>query len=541
MTILGLINKEWWQANTLMNKKLPDIMPELNLSIPADRGSMDSVELNERLLKQWIKRLPSDDIAAYVSEYLIALKRFNRNQLEMRQRLDLLDIYRIPLNKILFELEAKRLIKKNPDPIKRDQLISDLSDLMSELAIGYKIIVVDALAQDSNLKLNPIALLAINRAGEQLSYIALHAYKFYRSIPANVLNELHQLYMLTLLGKVDEKRPKLAGKSEADSSFKSRYGQLLLVTICNPYGLASDDVLTAYTLMQDMASVIEIRPLASAAKARAGHFYINCLSDGIPSPSVLPMIENQIQPPTLVLDTKPVLVMVDLIFQRTHSTGVLAKSLDIELLKQLVPYLNTSYERKQQRSKVMGEQQVYLSMGLNAVHQCINVANAAELNTGSCFTNVWNVLNKNSSGYLVSKQHVIEQDELMVGDFVGIFEAGQQDQIDVTNVGFIRWKKREEDGSLEMGLSLIEGDPISVQVGVSGEDDSTLGAALFLPEIAQIQQSASLITNKNVYSAECKLIIKPTKKRFLFTMTAHQLLGSGNNFEHFSLEDDDNL
>ena len=61
-------------------------MPKLNLHIPSKRESSGSVELNEVLLRQWIKRLPSNDIEAYMAAYISALKRFNRNEVALQQR-----------------------------------------------------------------------------------------------------------------------------------------------------------------------------------------------------------------------------------------------------------------------------------------------------------------------------------------------------------------------------------------------------------------------------------------------------------------------
>ena len=165
-----------------MSFPFPDNMPELNLRIPSELGN-SSVELNGGLLQHWIKQLPKNDLESFIQLYLDALKRFNQNETEEQQRLTLLDLYREPLNKLLFILTPAKLAKLFPNLSDQNSIITDLADLMSELAIGYKIVIVKSEQKNSNLKLNVVALLAINRACEQLSYMALHAYKFYRALP----------------------------------------------------------------------------------------------------------------------------------------------------------------------------------------------------------------------------------------------------------------------------------------------------------------------------------------------------------------------
>jgi len=520
-----------------MSIKYTDSMPSLNLSIPIETAVSDSIELNETLLRQWIKHLPKHDLEQYLDEYITALKRFNGNKLGLDQRLSLLDIYRGPLNKLVFTQDKINTYEYSSSIKKYKSLISLISEALSQLAIGYKILLLESLQSNDNLKLNNLALMAVNRVGEQLNCIALHSYKFYQAVPSKVLNELHQLYMLSLTCDVEDKIPKLATVSAASASYKSRYSQLLLVCICNPYGLRSNEVIRAYELMEQFAAVAQLSLLPQGSTAMAGHFYINCLSDEIPIPSVLPMIDDQAQPPALVLDTKPALVMVDLLFQRTAQVDNHPEIAVIDLLKSLIPYLNTSYERQELRHGVSGEQHIYVASDLNAVHQCIGEVNASLINLSDSFDEPWTLLNKTSSGYLISRQESISRHHLLVGDLVGIFESTGQNQIKTSKVGFIRWIRTDVHNETKMGISLIEGDPVSVKYGLI--NNAEMGPALFLPEVARIHQAASLITQRSIAPINSILRIKPNKKRFEFTLVVDAILSTGNNFDHLSLRESD--
>ena len=518
-----------------MSFPFPDNMPTLNLRVPSNLEN-GGVELNDGLLRHWISILPKNDLTSFIQLYMDALKRFNQNETEEQQRLALLDIYREPLNKLLFSLTAAKLAKLFPDLVDQNRIIDDLAELMSELAIGYKIIIVKADKKSNNLKLNTVALLAINRACEQLNYMALHAYKFYRALPARTLNELHQLYQLTLTADLEEKPPFVNKKLQSDFSFKECYCQLLLVTISNPYGLNSDEVLNAYHMMAQLTSIVEISPLPMGAKVVAGQFYINCLSDHPPMPSVLPTIAEQAQPPALILNTKPSLIVVDSLFQQAKNTGKSSGIIDIALLKQLIPYLNTSYERKQIRVRVTGNQKAYLAIGLVSVHQCLSNATNSYDDAFPLLNQSWTILNKNSAGYLVERRGVLEEQSIVIGGLLSIFEASETGRKPLIKIAFIQWMRTDQQGNTKLGLDIIEGEPIAVHYSLQNKDKSE--PAILMPEISRINSPASLITRVGIFKQGNILRVRPKNKRFQFNIMLNLMVDKSDGFERFTFNDE---
>ena len=473
---------------------------------------------------------------SFIQIYSDALKRFNQNEAADQQRLILLDLYRKPINKLLFSLTPKKLAKLFPKLSDQNRIINDLAQLMSELAAGYKLIIVSTNQKSNNLKLNAVALLAINRACEQLNYMVLHAYKFYRDISTRTLNELHQLYQLTSTSNVEEKLPFVNEQLQSDISFKEYYCQILLVSISNPYGLNAEEVLDAYHMMAQLTAIVEISPLPMGAKVVAGHFYINCLSDRAPMPSVLPTIANQAQPPALVLDTKPALIVVDSLFQQAKKSDGAAEIIDIILLKKLIPYLNTSYERKQVRVPVTGNKNAYLALGLTSVHQCLSDVRGVSDNVLTLLNQAWNILNKNSAGYLVERQGVIENQPIVIGDLLSIFETNTVSEKPLMKLAFIRWLKTDSHGKTKLGLEIIEGEPIAVHYSLQENNKSE--PAILMPEISRINSPASLITKVGIFAKDRTLQIKPKNKRFKFNVTVKDIIDKSDNFERFTFNDD---
>ncbi len=515
---------------------MPANMPSLSLAIPTERSELGNIELNEDLLQHWIKRLPSNKPIEFTQHYLDALRRFNSNEVSHKDRIRLLDIYREPFNKVLFGLTIPKLQKLVKDPEIRFKLITDMSEVLTELANGYKIVVVEADKKGDNLKLNPLAHMAIYRACEQLSYLVLHAYKFYRTIPSRVFIELHQLYMLTEGAGIADKPPFVNMQFKAEFSVKHRYSQMMLVSISNPYGQESGDILRCYNLMLQLASAATIMPLPKESKPLAGHFYINCMSDRTPSAAILPVTDDNRRPPTLVLDTKAILNRVDSLFEQANGQGEAHSAADnIRLLKQIVPFLNTSYQRKQPRVKLEGNDKTFISAGLNAIHHTLTQVGKVPVIDDPWLNSAWDVLNKNSYGYLVEKRKVSQAHDLKIGDFVGILEQTNPGQKLILKLASIRWLRTNDFQQTKIGLKFIAGDPIPVSF--SNEEGTSKAPAFLIRENGLHHQPASLITAAGVFESFSNLVIKTGKKRFNFTVQPETLLEHNDSFERFTFKD----
>lgn len=512
--------------------KLPDNMPPLNLSIPAERNGTSSIELNQSLLRHWLDKLPKNNLPQLLEIYHDALKRFNSNQVPLKDRLLLLDMYRGPLNQLLFNLTPAELRRQICDSQQRLQIIDDLGELMNQLAIGYKMVIVEAAQFKTNLDRNPLGHMAIYRTCEQLSYLALHSYKFYRSVPAKLFRECHQLYLLCDVAGVADKPPFITNHYQASDSLARRYAQIMLLSISNPYGLQSGDALTVYKLLRGLAAYADIAPLPEDGQPVAGQFYINCLSDRTPLPSILPSLDRDKRPPTLMLNTKRVLMAVDNLFQKTDH-GLNEQQL--QLVRQLAPFLNTSYQRKQVRVDFTGNKQAYFAVGLPAVHQAMIQRDQLGEAHIVGISGPWEILNKNDFGYLLSRYQPNASHDLQVGDFVGIMEIADTQHRAAARLAVIRWLRSDDQGLCKVGVALMEGEPLAVRYAV--DNSELLQPGLLIPELPQLHQPATLVTARGVFRNGRSLTVKTAKKRFSFNIIADSLLIQNTNFERFSFKD----
>jgi hypothetical protein len=353
-------------------------------------------------------------------------------------------------------------------------------------------------------------------------------------LPEKLFRELHQLYMLTEMAGLIDKAPFVNSQYKAEFSVRLRYTQLLLTSICNPYGLADGDVLRAYQLMLQLAPAAKITLLGDDAKPEAGHFYINCLSDRTPAPSVLPAMENQNRPPTLMMDTKPILSQIDTLFDQAERQGSYHPAADnIQLLRQIVPYLNTSYQRKQTRLPVEDNKSTYLAVGLDDIHHAATEPSALPIANHPWLDSAWEVLNKNSYGYLVQKRKVRQAHDLKIGDFVGILDtSGSKPSVKLAS---IRWLRSDDFEQTKLGLKFLHGDPIPVQFSIA--DDPERYPAFLIRENSLYQQPAMLITHAGIHAKGENLTIKTGKKRFNFTVRPQRLLTHNSSFENFTFSD----
>jgi hypothetical protein len=387
--------------------------------------------------------------------------------------------------------------------------------------------------QANNLKLHPIGHMAVYRAVEQLSYQALHAYKFYHTLPVQLLKQLYQLYVLTDTAKIADDIAFLNTHYKADFSVKHRFIQLLLVMIVDPYGLKSGDVLRTYHLMLQLAHNANLW-LNKDTEIKAGLFFINCLSDRPPHPATRTIKSDEDDPLRLVFDTKSLLVKVSEIFDQQESTQSASKG-NIALLKEVVPFLNTSYQRKQTRVPVEGEQVTYVTQGLQATHQALSEKINLPDKSHPWLNDNWQVLNKNHYGYLVQKRRAVLAQTLEVGDFIGIFDPTIDGRQLTAKLASVRWIRHDQFEQTKMGLKFIEAESMPVSYTLQGHDQRY--PAFLLPEQTHHQAPATLLTQTGTFKPGLVLQIKIRKKKFGLTFKAQKLIEQNANFERFSFEE----
>ena len=307
------------------------------------------------------------------------------------------------------------------------------------------------------------------------------------------------------------------------NSFYQLYTQLILTSIADPYSLEKFDVLRLFNLMKKFTTQVEISLLTEKQQnttsdfLMTGHFCLNCASDHPPTAMVKTSLDIRKQTTTRLLNTQPVLLAIEKIFIRAaQSASRAAFDLDIQLLKKIIPQLNTSYERKYQRLPSIHTRKIHIANGIDDIHTCLkeNQVNGAI---------EWLINNQGSGGIMASR----DSDgcyNIHIGDFVGIFEQDLP-----VKLASIRWLNIDNNGSTHIGLELLPGHPTAI---FCLADNNIEYPTLLLPADEDLKQPDTLIAEKGLFSPKRLLKLKGDDEPY--SVSVDKLINHTFNFEQFS-------
>ncbi len=510
-------------SKKLTGKKEPaPDLPSLTLYLPEVRDHSPDTILDPNLLKQWLDGLPENDVDKITTAILGHIVPLNRSKLSADARLALLDIYRIPISNLIFNRDINAINKEINSPAEFLRSIKALSQLLDELAIGYKIIINEKYQQGERPNSNDAFLVAIIRASEMIGLLIVHAYRYYRSAPTNSLHELHQLYIYCEASNTTVKT--INSKSlSAPVSFQHYYCQIILTGISDPYSLPKYEVFRLFKLMDSMADKVVLSPLSEKQKQSPagflgrGSFCVDCSGDQLPiainkTPDRLRASEL-----TRVFSTHVVLEDIEQIFKKYANTNRGGYDLDFKLLKKIIPQINSTYERKYQRLPIVKHRPIHLSYGVNSTYSHL------QLEDGNDFIE-WHLMNEGTLGMMVSRDSDSNR-RLNIDELVGLFEPGQPAQL-----ATIRWLHTDNNETSLLGLEIPKGEPTAVTFTADGETQILYG--LLLPENKDAKRVRSMIVEKGVYSKNRILRLKQDDQTYVIKVD--ELMVNGFNYEQFS-------
>jgi len=229
----------------------PDL-PSLRIP-PHNEASRPKPHLRVRDLRQWLQGLPRADLPRAVDTFNTQLEAINNARYPLHERIQLMDTLRQPARQFLLSL--KQQLKKAPIPLgHRDRDAFHLAQrLLSEMAVGYKIITRELILRDSRKEHDELQLReAIYVSMQYLSRQLVEAYLIYAPEPAGIWHELHQLYQYAedhalLILPLDDPYPdfSLPGHYTIDLAYK----RILLLALAEPYHMMHGEADDIYYLL----------------------------------------------------------------------------------------------------------------------------------------------------------------------------------------------------------------------------------------------------------------------------------------------------
>lgn len=537
----------------------------LPLSVPgfSARDSAE-VELQPQMVKKWLEELPLLNVADTSRKLFSALSVHNRVEFDGNLRLQLLELFRYPVNQISLELTRQYIGLPLPLSEKHKTIAEQNRQFQMEMAHGYKRIVLDAAnGTGGPLKERAIQALAIQRAIRYLTGVLAASYRTYSPCPQDTWKEIHALHAHA--EKLDVAQTEIEdplNKAVAKCSVSHAYKQALLLGFSDPYHLPprmTDRIHHYLDRWAPLAQLTDVTPaynptcqfLIDQESDRAGVVYA---ADTVPEKSPRRRLLNTVE-----------------LARQVHAQLTLLKSGQMpppeglqenffqesgqDLLKRLISAWGVNPQRSFRRSQRTGNQ-VDMAVGLDAINYWIN--GGKKFVVSSTFVgpvpqrmsvgpdenkplnqrlagrefSTWDVEDESAGGLSLSKSGQIRL-QVHVGDLLITRTPGEGNP---WSVGVIRWVRSAGSSNVEVGIQRLApgADPVVIKTVTEDNKESDFLPALLLPEIKPLKQPPTLITHRGVYKPDARIFMDNGYR--LYRIVPTRLIEASHSFEQFRFD-----
>lgn len=498
-------------------------LPALNLYTP-EADDIEQAELitDPKKLKEWIASLNFHDVESAVFALIIKIKPLNRINISTDQRLALLETIKVPLFQLVFNRDITEIKREASSPAAYLKSMKVLSSLLEEIVYGYKLIVTELYNSGTKPNKSDLFLLSIIRTSELYSLLIVHRYRHYKAEPISALNELHQLFIYCEASNTLKKIVKYSSYT-ASKPFYNYYCQVILTGIGDPYSLPKYDVLRLFKLMEvvaDKVNIINIHNQQDESNVNTRHtgtFCIDCNGDQLPSSYSKASDELLDSKDMRVFNTEGVLKAIEAIFNK-YADANRGYDLDLQLLKKIIPQINSSYQRKYKRLAPAQKSTIHIAYRVKTIHQSINLGNKTDGLTE------WEIRNQDKYGMMLS--HNDENGHrLTIGEVIGLFSESQQ-----ARLATIRWIETDNNDTTSIGIETYHVNPQTVTLVAENGNDLAYG--LLIETERNNKRQSSIVVDKGLYSKNRILRMKHLHKTY--EIMTNQLLQTGLDYEHFN-------
>lgn len=237
---------------------------ELKLAVPSlSTRVLTEVELQPAKVAKWLENLPLLNVAETGRKLFSTLTVYNRIEIDARERLTLLELYRPTVRDLCAELLRQYVGLPLPLSDKHKSIAEQARQFQVEMAFGYKRIVQQqavAVAAGGPADARELAL-PIQRAVRYLTGVHAMSYQSYSPCPAGTWEEIHALFRhAEALGAATVDVPDALNASIPRSSVAHAYKQALLLDLANPYHLPARQIERIHHYLDRYASLAALTP-----------------------------------------------------------------------------------------------------------------------------------------------------------------------------------------------------------------------------------------------------------------------------------------
>jgi hypothetical protein len=485
-------------------------MESLKLSVPEQHDFTDpTVERNVERLRARLTNLPLMDVVETVRQVLNDLESMNEQKIDAGLRLQLLGVFRNTALRLFVTVDPLRLRQLTLAKTKREQATRGVEQLLTGMAGGYKIIVKEYY-DTANKRLQDRQFgLAVNHALEQLAYVLLDCYRFYRSVQKGLFSELHQLYRIARHHGLLDVSEEHEGDSETPLTTATIYHTALLLTLTDPFRLAEGEVSLLNDVLKLHADKCRIIPGNSWSGNPEGLFFVDLRSD-LPPKSCLRLEAPVDGVEPYLLDARNALVAIRGRLAQTPAK-VRQQSPEAIVLRQLLPEQVDPRTTRAARYPDSRWAQVLLGLeNIHAYQESLTRKSDAAQDPGpggkSREPVPCRIIDTSEGGMRLAWDDGGAGDA-RVGDLLGVIEDGQRLQ-----VAIIRNIKVYREGGMETGIQLLRGNTAPVYCRALENEEEPSGRALFMAASKEEGISATLLMAKGLYAPGRRLLIDVSGK-----------------------------
>ncbi|NLB13983.1 MAG: hypothetical protein GX826_08200, partial [Gammaproteobacteria bacterium] len=234
-----------------LSERLPERLPAGKDALPGD----------PRSLRAWVEGLPRANQQAYLLELGQALDGFRNRRFDGFARLEAMEALRPALLEALTLLTSRLQGSTFPLGNAKAETASQLMALHRELALGYRLAVVEACAPGGKapfLRGGQVALALERAAYHHVRWLGASYFLYRPAEPRAWAN----LYALAAFAESQG----LAGKAGEDPAERSSLtvallqNQAVLMSLANPYRFSQRELVDLWTLTRDVANLAELTP-----------------------------------------------------------------------------------------------------------------------------------------------------------------------------------------------------------------------------------------------------------------------------------------
>lgn len=516
----------------------------LMLNVPTPDPVEDlTVETRTKPLKEWLDNLPLANPAEAARNMSEELGALNRQKISLDTRLKLLELYRSTVQRLMPDMEAQYVAARLPLPEKNREMAMLARQLQTDLANGYKLILLNYQNARITLGKGKAAQMAAQRAISALGQILAICYQTYAPQPSGIWSEIHQIFRFAIEQDIANKLVDDAGR---ESSISLVYKQALLLALANPYHLNPGEVDCILGYLRVFGNLALLQPFAPSGNP-VGLFLIGTQSDN--PPQLLPDNHSGVDNRNDIL-----LNTLELAHAIKHHLSQLAagespKSLHLpdsakqagyqDLLKRLLKQWSVAPKRVFQRSENISSTEVCI--GIPALHHFLGGSEPGEQTDLSFvkpardprfISGKWLIINESAGGLALRGAFEILP-QIRPGDVIGLKSDGEHQW----NVGVVRWVKSDKADHLEIGAQRLapKAEPVMVKPSIAGPAD-TFQAALLLPEILLLKQPETLVAPRGTFGPQRELVIESSGGTRQFLIRADKLSEQTAGFERFQFK-----